>query len=176
MFVKYILKKNNHHLIPRICNSQNSINSWAPWSESWQVSSDGAGMKKIICQRILETDMRILASLTSSPQENQHLRLYCVEPVTTVTPCGSERQMQAKEVLGAERSGDRDLELKATSKTGDHEFLLSQWVLKNELSNKRDTAILVPWVSEAFCIRWYYHVLRLVAHSTVFDIWTISSV
>lgn len=70
--------------------------------------------------------MRVLASLTSSLQENQPLRLYCAEPVTTVPPRGSERQMQAKEVLGAERSADRDLELKATSKTGDHEFLLSQ--------------------------------------------------
>lgn len=49
--------------------------------------------------------MRILASLTSSPQKNQHLLLYCVEPITTVTPCGSEKQVQTKEVLGAERFG-----------------------------------------------------------------------
>ena len=51
--------------------------------------------------------MRILASLTSSLQKNQHLLLYCVEPVTTVTPCGSEKQVQTKGVLGAELWGLR---------------------------------------------------------------------
>lgn len=51
--------------------------------------------------------MRVLGSLTSSLQKNQHLLLYHVEPVTTVTPCGTEKQVQTKEVLGAELWGLR---------------------------------------------------------------------
>lgn len=43
--------------------------------------------------------MGVLAGLTPLLQKTI---FYCVEPIPTATPCGSEKQMQTKEVLEAD--------------------------------------------------------------------------